>query len=451
MSEKTATDRSDGYVSIEISEDKMQAHASFFPSSGEGRNLEFVQAEAALKANNITHNVDENIIRESIEKCNSDKSPVTDILISTGTKPVKSSPEHINLKPEFFNRSKTVVKKDGSVDHKESSPFVMVKKGEAVGRIFSYRPGVNGILVTGEEVPFKSKEMQIFKTGENLEPKDEILYSMVFGRFLIDGDLISVTEVLEIGTDVDYHTGNVSFAGDIVIEGVVHDGFRVAAGGSIRCKKLIKNAEVLSRGDLQLDLGVKGRGNALVRVNGTITSKFIEQGTVESRTGINISTSILSSSIHTLGKLKMGQKGTVVTSNIIAEKGLEVFNLGRENCAPSSIWCGISFVENRKLDHLKTRNGILEEKISKLEMKPNPPEQLIEQMKSALSSQEKEIQELEKDICTFDDAKVIVHGTLFAGTEIKICKYRKKIEKDEKRVSVSLDEESLQLVIAPIL
>jgi len=428
----------------------MEAYASFFPSIGDGRKLEAVQAESALKANHITHGINQEIISESIEKCNSGQTAVEHVLIASGTKPLKASPEHINLKPDFYNNSKTVIRKDGSVDYKASSPFVMVKKGEAVGKIFSYRAGENGHDVTGEAIPFKVKDMQIFKPGENLEAKDSLLMSMVFGRFMIDGDLIFVTEVLEIGTDVDYHTGNVSFAGDIIIDGVIHDGFRVAGGGSIRCKKIIKNAEVLSRGDLQLDLGVKGRGSALVRINGIIRSKFLEQGTIESRTGLDISTSILSCRINTLGKLKMGQKGTVVTSDIIAEKGVEVFNLGRENCAPSKIWCGVSFVENRKLDHLKTRHDVLEDKIFKLEMKKKPPYDLLVQMKQALVAQEKEIEKLEKEICTFEDARIIVHGTLFAGTEIKICKYKKLIEKDESRVSISLNKEKLFIEIAPI-
>ncbi|MBI9100665.1 MAG: DUF342 domain-containing protein, partial [Spirochaetaceae bacterium] len=379
--------------------------------------------------------------------CNKEQAALHDILVAQGTKPVKASPEHINLKPEFFNRSKTVIKENGSVDHKESSPFIMVKKGEPLGRVFAYRPGVDGIDVTGQAIPFKAKDMKIFKAGENLETKGDVLISSVFGRFLITGDVVSVTELLEVESDVDYHTGNISFAGDVVIEGVVHDGFRVAAGGSIRCKQLIKNAEVLSRGDLLLDLGVKGRGNSLVRVNGSITAKFIEHGTVESRTGITVSTAILSSNINTLGKLKMGQKGTIVTSNIIAEKGVEVYNLGRENCAPSKIWCGVSFVENRKLDHLKTRHNVLLEKITKLEMKIKPPEQLIQQMKKALSAQEKEIETITKEICTCEEAKIIVHGTLFAGTEVQICKYKMKIEEDAKRVSISLDKENLKLVI----
>ena len=451
MSEKTTVDRSDGYVSLEISEDKMEAHGSFFPSSGEGRDLAAVQAESALSANNIKHGIIQENISEAIEKCNEEQIVISDILIAKGTKPVKSSPEHINLKPDFFNRSKTVIKKDGSVDHKVSSPFIMVKKGETVGRIFSYRPGVDGTDVTDEAIPFKSKDMQIFKAGENLEAKGEVLISTVFGRFLITGDILSVTELLEIGTDVDYHTGNISFAGEVVIDGVIQDGFKVAAGGSIRCKKLIKNAEVYSRGDLQLDLGVKGRGNALIRVNGNISAKFIEQGTVESRTGLSISTSILSSNIFTLGKLVMGQKGVIVTSTIYAEKGIEVFNLGRANCAPSSIYCGISFVDIRKLDNMKHRHDILEEKIGKLKMKKIPPEKLIEQMDNVLIAQGKEIVGIEKNLASFDDARVIVHGTLFAGTDIKIGKYRKKIEKDETRVSVLLDKENLQLVIQPIV
>lgn len=451
MAEKIIEDRSDGFVSIEISEDKMEAFASFHPASGKGRPLEYVQAESAFSANNITHGIIKEAVEEAIETCNRDQRTVNKVLIAKGTKPLKASPAHINLKPEFFNRSKTVIKADGSVDYKESSPFIMVKKGEALGRIFSYRAGENGTDVTGETIPFKTKDMKIFKAGENLEAKGDILISLAFGRFLVDGDNISVTEVLEIKPDVDYHTGNVSFAGDVIIDGVVHDGFRVAAGGSIRCKQLIKNAEVLCRGDLQLDLGVKGRGNALIRVNGMIYSKFIEYGTVESRTGINVSTSIMNGEINTLGKLTMGQKGIVVTSNIIAEKGIEVLDIGRENCAPSKLTCGISFVENRKLENLKVRHDVLLDKIGKLEKKNPPPEELISKMREACVIQEKDIEELRKAVCTFPEAKVIVHGTLYPGTEIKICQFKLKVDKIEKRVCVKVDKEKQKLVIEPIL
>lgn len=451
MAEKIIDDRSDGFVSIEISGDKMEAHASFHPAAGKGRPLEYVQAESAFTANNITHGILKEAVEEAIKKCNSEERTVHDVLVAKGTKPLKASPAHINLKPEFFNRSKTVIKQDGSVDYKESSPFIMVKKGEAVGRIFSYRAGVNGTDVTGEAIPFKTKDMQIFKAGENLEAKGDILVSMVFGRFLVEGDNISVTEVLEINSDVDYHTGNISFAGDVIIDGVVHDGFRVAAGGSIRCKQLIKNAEVLSRGDLQLDLGVKGRGNALIRINGMIYAKFIEYGTVESRTGISVSTSLMNARINTLGKLTMGQKGTVVSCTIMAEKGIEVMNLGRENCAPSKVTCGISFVDNRKVENLIVRHDVLLDKISRLESKIKPPEDLLEKMREASQAQEKEIEKHRKSVCISPEAKIIVHGTLFPGTEIQICQHKLKVEKMEKRVCIKIDSEKQKLVIEPVL
>lgn len=451
MADKITTDRSDGYVSIDISEDRMEARATFHPSSGSGRPLEYVQAESALAANNITFGIQADAVMDAIAKCNSEMKPVKDVLIALGKKPVKASPAHINLKPEFFNRTRTVVKADGSVDHKESSPFIMVKKGEVVGRNFPYRAGEYGTDITGESIPYKNKDMQIFKTGENLETRGEFVISLVHGRFIIDGDNILVSEVLEIATDIDYHTGNISFAGDLIVDGVIQDGFRVAAGGNIRCKQLIKNAEVLGRGDLDLDLGVKGRESALIRINGMIRAKFIEYGTVESRTGISVSTSIMTANINTLGSLTMGQKGTVVTSTITAEKGVEVFNLGRENCAPSLIECGISFVEKRKLDNLKIRHDVLLDKIHKVELKNDPPPGLLEQMLKAKEQQEKEIETAKKELCTFPEARVVVHGTLFAGTEIRICNYRLKIEKNVTRVFVKIDQEKLMLVINPLV
>jgi len=451
MSENILDDRSDGYVSIEISEDRMEATASFHPASGKGRPLDRVQADSALAANGITHGIIDENIAGAIDTCNREQKLVKGIVVAKGTKAVKASPAHINLKPEFFNREKTVVRADGSVDHKESSPFVMVKKGEAVGRIFPYRAGVEGTDVTGDAIPFKNKDMQIFKSGENLEARGDVLYSLVHGRFVIDGDNISVTELLEIPSDVDYHTGNVSFAGDIIIEGGVHDGFRVAAGKNIRCKQLVKNAEILCRGNLDLDLGVKGRGNALIRANGKITAKFIEYGTVESRTGISVSTSIMSADINTLGNLIMGQKGTIVSSTIMAENSVEAFNIGRENCAPSVIWCGVSFVNYRKLENMKDRHNILLEKIQKMKNRSNPPLDLIARMEEASKAQEKEISTLNANLSTCDKAYVTVKGTLFAGTEIRIGNLRLKIEEDQSRVKINIDSEKGQIAIGPII
>lgn len=451
MSEKIIDDRSDGYVAIEISEDKMEAKASFYPGSGQGRLLTRTQAESALSANNISTGIIDANIEDAIKKCNQEQKPVIDIVVARGLKPVKASPPHINLKPEFFNRSKTVLREDGSVNYKESSPFVMVKKGETVGRLFLYRAGQEGMDVTGESIPFTNKDIQIFKAGENLEARGDLLVSMAHGRFVVEGDNIFVTEVLEIPSDVDYHTGNISFAGDIVIGGGVHDGFRVAAGKNIKCKQLIKNAEILCRGDLEMDLGIKGRGNALIRVNGKITAKFIEYGTVESRSGISVSTSIMSAEINTLGHLIMGQKGTIISSKIMAERGVEAFNIGRENCAPSTIWCGISFVDYRKLENLKIRNEVLQEKIQKAKNKSKPPEDLIKRMEEASEAQLKEIDNITRNISINDQAVVIVHGKLFAGTEIRIGSHRLKVENDQSRVSVKMDIEKNKISIGPIL
>ena len=41
-----------------------------------------------------------------------------------------------------------------------------------------------------------------------------------------------VDEVLGVATDVDYHSGNIDFPGDVIIQGDVKDGFAVKAGKS---------------------------------------------------------------------------------------------------------------------------------------------------------------------------------------------------------------------------
>ena len=108
-------------------------------------------------------------------------------------------------------------------------------------------------------------------------------------------------------------------------------------------------------------------------------------------------------------------------------------------------------MEKRKLENLKIRHDVLLDKIHKVESKNDPPQGLLDQMLKAKELQEKEIEEAKKEICTCPEAKVVVHGTLFAGTEIRICNYRLKIDSNHTRVYVKIDQEKLQLVINPLV
>ncbi|MCC7263194.1 MAG: DUF342 domain-containing protein [Candidatus Latescibacteria bacterium] len=178
-------------------------------------------------------------------------------------------------------------REDGSIDFSEENFAPDVRVGQLVARRILPRPGVPGKDVRGGTVPAVEGKDRSLRVGKNVgvevENGVERFFAEIEGVIRVRGDEVSVAEVLVIKGDVGYKTGNLSFGGEIYIEGAVTAGFAVRAGGNITVSGLVEEgAEVAAGGDLAVGRGIQGRRTRIV-AQASVRAPFVQEATVLAR------------------------------------------------------------------------------------------------------------------------------------------------------------------------
>ncbi len=447
---------SNSEIKITFSEDEYKAYADFIPSLQEGAKLDLLYVKKVLTEAGIDFGIDWETIKSTIAYCNSTGKAMSSVKIATGTLPLSEVPPHWNLEEKFFHHAMGFDVSQLKVDFKEVSNFILVKKGELIARYDNGRSGVEGKSVRSKPIPFKKKKIVQFTNGRNTAEYQNNLYSAISGRYEVtETREIIINDILHIQGDVDYSTGNISFPKDVIIDGQVKDGFKIAVGGSLFCKSNLDATDVLCRQDLIAEQGILGRKEAILKIGGKISAKFIENCHVESKDGINVSKNIMNSTIYTLGKLVLGEKGAIVSSHICTELGVKAYNIGKLGSPNGDIEAGYSFIDKRIIDSLNQRIEVLKEKLGHLTKLPEyrkteKRKVLIDQIQEAITKAEEELRKKNSNLYKAKDATVLVYGTIYPGNTITICGLKYTVTEEMRKVKFYLNTESYRLEHVPL-
>jgi len=456
--------KADGYVEISISPDEMTAVCDFYPpsegegfaGSEEGKPIELESVEKIIEAKGIVTGINWDAINSAIFKCNTERIPVNDVVIAKGSPPKDEIPAHLEIEKELLGDTKNLDMDQRRIDYREVSPFVLVKKGDLLARVVPGVPGILGETVAGKSVPYKTAKIKTLKPGKNVTLKDEYALASCDGRFIKTEDSFAVSEVLEVRGDVDYHTGNIDFPGDVVIYGMVKYGFKVKAGGSVYCQQTLDASEVICGGDLTVNHGIIGKNKGVVKVKGSINAKFIENCYVEAGGNINVATSILNSVVHSLKEVILGEKGIIVGGKTFAANGVEAAQIGTSVGPKTEIHCGIDFSVQQKLEWIRDKNIELAMKLKQTDIKIKASR--LEKLKAELSQVREKLMagihklnlvsaSLVNYLDKNEDAGVTARRNIFPGVYIEICHISYIVTREMHACTFKLDKISGRVVI----
>ena len=134
------------------------------------------------------------------------------------------------------------------------------------------------------------------------------------GYVLFEDGRITVKRVLTLDRDVDFHTGNIIFVGDVIVNGAVHSGFEIS-GRNIRIRDAVEAGRVGAMGALVCDSGVKGGGKAVLKAGESVRAKFCEGAEMHAGRNILIDGGCMNSTIYAGDKLAV--KGRLVGGEIV--------------------------------------------------------------------------------------------------------------------------------------
>ncbi len=202
----------------------------------------------------------------------------------------------LSFDPDFdYTKLQPRHKADGGVDHFDLGYVQCVRKGTVLASWEDCGNGAPGCH--GHELVLDEK---IIPAGPNcrVDPeRPDHLMAAADGYVLYRDGQIAVKTLLNVRRDVDFHTGNIRFPGDVVFSSDVRSGFSIAAR-HIWVKGGVEAARMRAAGSVIVDGGVKGGASGQIRAGGGIRVRFCEQCSLRARSGILVRGSSMHSRLY---------------------------------------------------------------------------------------------------------------------------------------------------------
>jgi uncharacterized protein (DUF342 family) len=427
----------------------MEVRADFIPPLGKGTPLTMEQVQGILEKLNILYGVRRDAVEEALDQCNTSRKLIKDVVVAKGAPPVSEITEYFEINPHL-NQISAPADDKSRIDYRSRSPFIIVKKDQALARLRPRRAGKEGKNVHGVVLPYAVVRPEGVSGGANTRNDGKLILAEINGQLIENQRELSVQDSLVIKGAVGYGTGNIIFPGDVVIEGPVSDGFKIYSGGSITIKQTFDVTDVVTKGDLNVAGGIIGRGAALVKAGGAVRTKFIENCRLAARKTITVDSGIINSSIFTLENINLGEKGMILGGEAYAVHGIKAGGIGKKTGKAPRLHCGIDFTAQQEKEKNNNQLRILAAKLAKIREMIAAPEGSAEQrekMEELLHRLEAEqqkaaarVSDLLGQINTDEDAAVEVIGEIVAGTLIEICQVALFVAEPLRRVRIRLDK-----------
>jgi uncharacterized protein (DUF342 family) len=445
----------DGNLRVTFLDNDMEVRADFIPPLGNGVPLDVDQIREIFEKLKIIHGVHWEAVYEALADCNTAHRLVKDTVIAKGDPPVSEVAEYFEMNPHL-NQPSGPADNMRRIDYRARSPFVIVKKGQALARLRPRKAGREGKNVHGVVLPFPVVRPEGVSGGANTRNDGKLILAEINGQLIETHKELSVQESLVIKGAVGYGTGNIVFPGDVFIEGPVSDGFKIYSGGSITIKQTFDVTDVVARGDLNVAGGIIGRGAALVKSGGVVRTKFIENCRLAARKAVIVDSGIINSSVFTLEHIEMGEKGMILGGEAYAVHGIKAGGIGKKTGKAPRLHCGIDFTAQQEKEKNNNQLRILAAKLAKLrEMMAAPDgsaeqrakmEELLRRLESEQQQAAAKVSDLLGRINTDEDAAVEVPGEIVAGTLIEICQIALFVTEPLRKVRIRLDKSTGKVI-----
>jgi uncharacterized protein (DUF342 family) len=232
-----------------------------------------------------------------------------------------------------------IIKAGGGIDFRDKGEIPQVKEGALLGEkvpLVKEKPGKD---VYGEPIAVeKAKDFPLIPGPGAKASADRLkLFARRSGQPMVGSDgKVSVFNELRISGDVGLKTGHVRFDGFVDVTGAIQAGFQVKAG-RLAVKEILR-AEVESDGDVVVDGGIIG---AKVVCRGNLKTRFIQSSRVEAWGDVIVEREIIDSKVEAHGTVIAQPAGRLVTSRILATKGITATQIGSDSSKPCVLTVGV--------------------------------------------------------------------------------------------------------------
>ncbi|WP_163337756.1 DUF342 domain-containing protein [Desulfopila sp. IMCC35008] len=251
---------------------------------------------------------------------------------------------------------------DGRIDFRERNFVVNVTKDQRVATVIPPTKGTPGIDIFGNEVAADDGKILQLVAENNVRTEQNELETSYFsemdGAIHLYKDTLSVTNVLTLEEGVNFGTGNIDFAGDVVVIGIVLSGFSVCAGGDIIVTDSIENGAFLkARGNIVIGVAINGM-NTMVQSGLSLRTQYVNEATVKAGTDIIIGSYARHAKLRAIGVIQVNRSiellgGAIIGGETWATQKIIIHTAGSEAWVRTELIAGILPEQIEKLDQLK--------------------------------------------------------------------------------------------------
>ncbi len=292
----------------------------------------------------------------------------------------------------------------------------------------------------------------VLPMGENthINPENtQQLMATTHGYVAYVDDKICVMPVLKVRSDVCFQTGNIIFNGDVGIGGNIRAGFEVH-GSNVLVAGMVEGGIVRAQKALTINGGVRGGAgkHCFLTSKKDMRMVFLEKAEVQCHGNIIIEKNCMHSTLY--GARNSLIKGRLVGGTLHGRQGVMVAeNVGNTAATPTRIFLGYDPMHIRKLEKIDLHLSKLAYTIQHLSavaghLSPHESD-LSKKLYNTRQKNAKFIrarnhiwEHLQLDEEHIGHCKLVVMGTVHAGTEIAIGQAYTRIDAPCKNVVFSL-------------
>jgi len=434
-------EKKDALIEIKTKDDK-EAYVTFYPDYG-GKSLAKDDIKNFLKADEIVHGIIEEVI-DAIEN----KKELENILIAKASDPIDG--EDAKFEPLVVIEEKgPKLLEDGRVDFHNMGIITKVEPGNSLMRKIPATKGYNGKSIRGKEIPAKPGTDKPWGSGKNaiisaIDP--DILVALTGGQPIIKSNFVNIEPILTLES-VGVETGDINFAGTIIINNGVKDDFSVRATANIIINGLVEAADLNAEENIEINGGIVGHpeNKANIKAGGNITAKFVQNAVLEAKGKIFIQDTLIHSDTTALEaiEIKNGKgRGQIVGGTTRATSYILAKVLGSPASPATVIEVGfnpfiLTFLNElrHELEENKRKlNEIIKNIIfAKTHHENKPIIKELEGLREKLLFQINELKEqenmwMERMSSSFIKSHVQVFDKIYAGVSVQIGNVYKQFE-----------------------
>ncbi|HEX3047068.1 MAG TPA: FapA family protein [Bacillota bacterium] len=319
-----------GRCQVIASADYMEAYLLIEPPGNGGNWPLLEEAVDTIKEQGLSE-FDLKVVEDAVEH-----HIVTQVLIAKGTPPIHGQDTDLNILYEIVDLHKFYIEglienEHHRVDYHEVKTINSVEKGTIVAEKVTATTGTDGVDVRGRVIPANPGKEKEIKLGKNVtwDETGTKIGATSPGKLLLINNCLNVLPVCEVEGNVNFHTGNIDFAGNIVIHGEVENGFKVRADGDVIIMGNVDSADIMAGGKLSIKGGVFGMDKSRIECGGDFYAKEIERASLNCRGTVTIKDAIMHCQVIAEYKVIVeGGKGWIVGGTIQAGEYIEANIIG---------------------------------------------------------------------------------------------------------------------------